>query len=70
MKILIVEDNPGVMELLTLALQKQKFSIDKASEGNDAFEKARNNRYDVIILDLMLPENLGSKLLVRFERLK
>lgn len=59
-RILIVEDDPGIRELLQLALSRRKFSCESASNGLEAIERlSRNETYDAILLDLMLPKVSG-----------
>jgi len=58
-RILVVEDNPEMLELLTLSLEIEGFSISTAVSGIEAVKKARASRPDLILLDLMLPEMDG-----------
>ena len=55
MKILIVDDEPDIIELVRYNLAKDGFDVDMAKDGADAFEKIKKNYYDLLILDLMLP---------------
>lgn len=55
-KILIVDDEPDIVELISYNLQKQGYETDSAGDGRAALEKLRKGGYDLIILDLMLPE--------------
>ncbi len=55
MKALVVEDNISVLELVTATLQQDGFNTDSAGDGKIALEKITKNKYDVIILDIMLP---------------
>lgn len=59
MKALIVEDHPDLLSLISQILKKENFNIDVAEEGDSAFEKALNNKYDLIILDMCLPKKNG-----------
>ncbi len=59
MKVLIVDDNKSMLNLLGFVLQKEKFSIEQVMDGRTAFEKAQKNKYDLIILDMILPEENG-----------
>ena len=54
-KILIVEDNHDLARLLALNLEDHGFEADLASDGRAGWAKADSRRYDLIILDLMLP---------------
>ncbi len=55
-KILIIEDDAEVVELLCFNLKKAGFAIGTALDGIDALKKARSIAPDLILLDLMLPE--------------
>lgn len=54
-KVLIVEDEKDIAQLLKLHLETSGFHCDWASDGKIGFENIQNNHYDLIILDLMLP---------------
>ena len=58
-KILIIEDETDVADLLTLNLRNAGFRISVASDGASGLQKARDDRPDFIILDLMLPKMSG-----------
>ncbi len=55
MKILVVEDNPNIVNFLQKALEQQGYAIDIASDGKEGFYLATTNSYDIILLDIMLP---------------
>ncbi len=55
-KILVVEDDPEMVELLVFTLRKEGFLIGTAGDGIEALHKARSLRPDLIVLDLLLPE--------------
>lgn len=59
MKILLVEDNRPLLEMLSVALQRQHFVVDTACDGEDAFDKIRRDKYELVVLDLMLPQKSG-----------
>lgn len=54
-RILIVDDEPLLVKGLKYSLEQDNHGIDVAYDGNEAVDKALNNEYDLIILDLMLP---------------
>jgi DNA-binding response OmpR family regulator len=56
---LIIEDDPGIRRLVEKLLRRNGIEIDIAHDGKVAMEKIRAGRYDVIVLDLMLPEANG-----------
>ena len=58
-KILIIEDESDVADLLTLNLRKAGFRTSTAPDGASGLQKARDDRPDFIILDLMLPRMSG-----------
>ena len=58
-KILIIEDESDVADLLTLNLRKGGFKVSTAADGASGLQKARDDRPDFIILDLMLPRMSG-----------
>lgn len=55
-KILIVDDDPDMVELLRFNLKRAGFSIGTALNGVEALKKARTILPDLILLDLMMPE--------------
>ncbi len=61
-KILVVDDEPDLVELVSYNLKKEGFKVSSASNGEDALEKVRKDGYDIIILDLMLPGIQGVEL--------
>jgi two-component system, OmpR family, phosphate regulon response regulator PhoB len=58
-KILIIEDESDVVDLLALSLRKAGFDTSAVVDGASGLQKARENRPDFIILDLMLPKMSG-----------
>jgi two-component system response regulator VanR len=56
---LIVEDDPAIRRLVEKLLTRRNVEIDTASDGKTAIQKLRAREYDVVILDLMLPEMSG-----------
>jgi DNA-binding response OmpR family regulator len=59
LKLLIIEDDPLLSEMLDTILTKDGFVVTLASSGLDGLEAARQTSPDVILLDLMLPEMSG-----------
>lgn len=56
MKILIVDDEPDLLEELRNALKQRRYETDTADDGEAALDKVFENAYDLIILDIMLPK--------------
>ena len=65
MRILIVEDSDALRESLRTGLAREGFAVDVARDGRLGLDYARNNPYDVLVLDLLLPELDGMSLLER-----
>lgn len=63
MKILIIEDDKNILSFLTRGFEEDSFSVDSATSGNDGEYLASINKYDVIILDWMLPNKSGIEIL-------
>jgi len=55
MRVLIVEDEKGILNFLKDGLQEENFAVDTAQDGNSGLELALTNEYDIILLDWMLP---------------
>ena len=65
MRILVVEDEKRIADFLTRGLQGAGYAIDAAPDGATAINHANSTDYDLIILDLMLPDMDGLKVLER-----
>lgn len=58
-RILLVDDEPDILELLSYNLEKENYKIMTASNGKEAIEKAQEFSPDLILLDIMMPEMDG-----------
>ncbi len=63
MKILIVEDDRKILSFLKKGLKEQGFVVDACENGDDGYDLATGQIYDVIILDIMLPGRDGLSIL-------
>ncbi len=72
MRILVVEDEPGVSQFVQQGLTEAGYAVDVAENGFDGLEFGLSKRFDVIILDIMLPEMNGLEVLreLRNKRVK
>ena len=61
--ILCVEDDRFIGEMYVRSLQKAGYDVTWVVDGNDGLVAARNQHFDLIILDLMLPEQRGDQIL-------
>jgi phosphate regulon transcriptional regulator PhoB len=60
--ILVIDDEADLVELVLYNLRKEGFSVDSASDGETALSKIRQSKYDLLVLDLMLPGIQGTEL--------
>jgi DNA-binding response OmpR family regulator len=68
MRMLLVEDEKKVSELVARALRAERYAVDVASDGQAGWEMVEAYDYDLVILDLMLPGLPGEELLKRIRR--
>ena len=61
--ILCVEDDRFIGEMYIRSLRKAGYDVEWVVDGNDGLVAARNKQYDLIILDIMLPEQRGDQIL-------
>jgi two-component system response regulator QseB len=59
MRILVVEDEPVDLELIVWSLRAGGYTVDLVTTGKDGLVAARAQQYDVLVLDLMLPDMTG-----------
>ncbi|MBP3718429.1 MAG: response regulator transcription factor [Eubacterium sp.] len=62
-RLLVVEDDREISGLLQQFLQENNFEVDVANEGNEASEYIQNEKYDIILMDMMLPYKSGDVLI-------
>lgn len=62
MRILIVEDDMRLAEVISRGLRKHAYAVDKATDGAEGLFYAETNSYDLLILDVMLPKKTGFEL--------
>ena len=58
-RILIVDDEPDIVSLISRYAQREGYEVESASDGSDAIELCKKKDYDVIIMDAMMPETDG-----------
>ena len=58
--ILLVDDDPGVLDVVAFMLRREGFDVDEERDGTAALEAARRGSYDIVILDVMLPGISGT----------
>jgi len=70
MRILVVEDEPRLLNNLAKALREEDYAVDTADNGGDGLFKAETCDYDAIVLDVMLPGLDGWTVLARLRKKK
>jgi len=60
-KILVVDDEEGVVEVVKMYLERYRYEVITANDGQEGLEKAKTEKPDLIVLDLMLPMMDGYK---------
>lgn len=70
MRILIVDDEPELVEQIRSVLIQQKYSIDTAFDGEEALDRIYVSPYDLILLDIMLPKRDGFAVLTELRQAK
>jgi two-component system response regulator RegX3 len=58
-RILVVEDEPAISDAVSYALREEGYEVDAVADGTGALERARTLQYDLMVLDLLLPELPG-----------
>ena len=58
--ILLVDDDPGVLDVVAFTLRREGFEVEEERDGTAALAKARTRHFDIVILDIMLPGVSGT----------
>jgi len=66
-KVLIVEDEESLRVSYSTYLREEGFTVQEASDGQEALEKIKNFDYDIMLLDIMLPKIDGLEVLKRIK---
>jgi len=61
--LLFIEDEPFIGELYMRSLLKAGYQVKLVKDGKEAYELAKTNDYDIVLLDLMMPNLLGMEIL-------
>lgn len=70
MKILLVEDNLLNQKVVIFNLKKFKYDITPVENGKDAIESFKNNIYDIILMDIMLPDSNGLEITAEIRKIE
>jgi two-component system OmpR family response regulator len=63
MRLLVVDDDPGICALIVAVFRRFNYSVEAAFNGEDAIRKIRSTHYSAVVLDLMLPRMNGFEVL-------
>lgn len=68
MRILVIEDEPGIANFIKQGLEEESFAVDIAYDGSNGLETALTNHYELILLDWMLPGISGIEVCRQFRK--
>lgn len=68
MRVLVVEDEPRILSFLVRGLESEGFTVDSELDGTAALRRATLRRYDLVVLDLLLPKLDGLSVLRELQR--
>jgi two-component system response regulator (stage 0 sporulation protein F) len=70
MRVLLVDDEAGIRELVIEVLTREGFKVESTGNGNEALRMFRRRRYDLVITDLLHPGLNGAELIGKIRKLK
>ena len=66
--VLLVDDDKDILELFHMTLLEDGYGVETANSGMEALSKVKENKYDVAVLDVVLPDIQGDKLALEIKR--
>ena len=66
-RILVVDDEPSICKALSMGLASDEFAVDVASDGNKGILLGARKKYDILIVDLCLPDIYGLKVIEKIK---
>ena len=67
-KILVIDDDESIRHTMKAILEKEGYKVECAINGNEALAKAKNNSYDLALIDIRLPDMEGTELLAKMNQ--
>ena len=67
-RIIVIEDEPAILSLYVDLLKKAGYQVDRAANGDEGFEKVKNQPWDLVLLDIMLPGVDGLRMLKEMQQ--
>ena len=68
-EILVVDDSPGVVRVITKNIKRWGHAVESSETGQDALRKARQKKFDLVFLDIFLPDCKGHELIPQFREI-
>lgn len=68
--LLLVDDEPAVLEIMRHALQAEGFEVTTAASGSEAMARMKERLFDLVVLDLIMPEKDGIQTLLELRALE
>jgi DNA-binding NtrC family response regulator len=68
-RILVIDDDKTIRLTMSAILQAEGFTVDTAENGREAIEKSNANNYNVALIDIRLPDIMGTELLDKFREM-
>ena len=69
-KILVVDDDPFILDMYVLKFKDQGFQIDTATDGQMALEKIQTEKFDIVLLDVIMPKMDGFDVIKKIKEYK
>ncbi len=66
--ILVIDDDPNIRETLCAILEQEGYKVDQAGDGAQAIRKSEGQLFDVAVVDMRLPDMMGTELLGKLQR--
>jgi DNA-binding NtrC family response regulator len=64
-RILVIDDDENITKVVAAILRDKGYSVDIAGSGNEAIKKTQKNHYDLMLIDIRLPDMEGTELLTK-----
>ena len=64
-RILVIDDDENITKVVAAILRDKGYSVDTASSGNETIKKTQKNHYDLMLIDIRLPDMEGTELLTK-----
>ena len=67
-RVLVVDDEKNIVKGIRFSLEQEGFEVTSAYDGEEALNQAKQNEFDIILLDLMLPKKTGEEFLAEYRK--